>query len=620
MSVALFPYENLRDIQDELVKEISEAVKNGLNLIAHAPTGLGKTAASIAAALSNSINTDKTIFFLTSMHTQHKIAIETIREIKKKHGVKLVAVDIIGKKHLCLQPGVKVLGTKDFSEYCKSLREDKKCEYYTNLKSGEKLSFDTNLAVQEIKDDSPVGTEEMLDISSKHQVCPYEIGMLLGKESKVIVTDYYYLFHPRIRESFLNKIEKSLDNSIIIVDEAHNLPGRIKKLASEKLTSIALNRALSEAEKFNKTELMNIIKGLYDILEGYTDDEEEKYISKYDFLDKVKMLGDYDDLVDKFEKAGDEIREEQKYSYIGAIAIFLSAWPQDDEGFTRIFTKSRGLKDDVLVLSYTCLDPGIISRPIIDQAYSTIIMSGTLTPTYMYKEILGFPSNTKEITLGSPFPEENRLNIIVPKTSTKFTERSEYQYKEIAKIVTSVVNAVPGNSAIFFPSYQLRDDIYKHMSECEKTIFLERPGLSKHEKEELLENFKSYKNTGAALLGVTSGSFGEGIDLPGDFLKCVIVVGLPLQRPDLETKALIDYYNKKFKKGWDYGYVFPAFNKTLQSAGRCIRSETDRGVIVFIDERYAWQNYMKCFPKNWNLKVTLLYESMIKNFFGKQKP
>jgi len=90
---------------------------------------------------------------------------------------------------------------------------------------------------------------------------------------------------------------------------------------------------------------------------------------------------------------------------------------------------------------------------------------------------------------------------------------------------------------------------------------------------------------------------------------------LPLQRPDLETKALIDYYDKKFKKGWDYGYVYPAFNKTLQSAGRCIRSETDKGVIMFIDERYEWPRYKACFPETWNIKTTLLFESMIRDFF-----
>jgi DNA excision repair protein ERCC-2 len=132
---------------------------------------------------------------------------------------------------------------------------------------------------------------------------------------------------------------------------------------------------------------------------------------------------------------------------------------------------------------------------------------------------------------------------------------------------------------------------------------------------EFLDGFKSYKNVGAILMGVIGGNFGEGIDLPGDFLKGVIIVGLPLQRPDLETEALIKYYDEKFKKGWDYGYLFPAFNRALQSAGRCIRSETDKGVIIFLDERYSWKNYFRCFPPSWDIKTTLLYEKMIEDFF-----
>ncbi|MCF7871924.1 ATP-dependent DNA helicase [Candidatus Woesearchaeota archaeon] len=622
MSTTLFPYDDVRDIQTDLVEAIHKAVESGTDLIAHAPTGLGKTAASIAAALSNVIKTDKTIFFLTSMHTQHKIAIETVKDIKKKHGVKLVAVDIIGKKHLCLQPGVSLLGPKDFSEYCKAVREDKKCDYYNNLKKGEEYSFDTKAAVSEIKEISPVMTEEMIDISSKHQICPYEIGMILGKESKVIVTDYYYLFNTRIRDAFLNKIEKDLGNAIIIVDEAHNLPNRIKDLASEKLSNLMIKRAISEAEKYNKGELLKPLNSLLNVIENYREEDvEESYIKKEDFVDKISEFFDYYEFIQLLEDAGDEIREEQKYSYVGSIASFLVSWVGTDDGFTRIFSKSKGLQEEYLVLNYECLDPGVISRGVIEEAHSTIMMSGTLTPTYMYREILGFEEeNTKELTLESPFPHENKLNIIIPKTSTKYTTRNDAQYKEIARIITEIVNVVPGNSAVFLPSYYLRDEVYKFMDECEKTIFTERPGLTKQEKEEFIENFKGYKNTGAVLMGVTSGSFGEGIDLPGDYLKCVIVVGLPLNRPGLETKALINYYDRKFGKGWDYGYVFPAFNKTLQSAGRCIRSETDRGVVVFLDERYSWDKYMRCFPKDWNLKVTLLYSSMIRNFFGVKGP
>jgi len=117
-------------------------------------------------------------------------------------------------------------------------------------------------------------------------------------------------------------------------------------------------------------------------------------------------------------------------------------------------------------------------------------------------------------------------------------------------------------------------------------------------------------------LGIATGSFGEGIDLMGDFLKAVIVIGLPLEKPNLETRELIDYYDKKFGKGWDYGYILPAITKALQNAGRCIRSETDKGVIIFLDERYAWPNYRRCFPVDMDFRITKQYEALIKEFYS----
>jgi len=236
----------------------------------------------------------------------------------------------------------------------------------------------------------------------------------------------------------------------------------------------------------------------------------------------------------------------------------------------------------------------------------------------MYREILGFPEDTIEKQYNSPFPEKNRLNLIIPETTTKYDFRCKDEYKKIASICAKLTGQVPGNSIIFFPSYSLRDNINSYFSLlCKKNILLEKPVLTKEEKTDLLEEFKSYKETGAVLLGVHSGSFSEGIDLMGDLLKCVIVVGLPLRPPDLQTQELIKYYDKKFGKGWDYGYKLPAFIKCLQSAGRCIRSEKDRGAIVFLDVRYTWNNYFKYFPPEWEIKITKGYDGMIKGFFEK---
>jgi DNA excision repair protein ERCC-2 len=615
-----FPYKNIRGVQNVLIQAIKHAATSGHNLIAHAPTGLGKTAASISPALEAAVETGKTVFFLTSMHTQHLIALETVEQINKKFNENLLCVNIVGKRHMCSQEGVSTMNTRDFAEYCKMLREDNKCSFYSKLKSGEEQSFEAKTAVSELKNKSPCSTQKIMSTSKNYGLCPYEISLSVAKKADIIVTDYYYLFHPKIRDSFLRKTNKELEDAIIIVDEAHNLPNRVTDLASQRLTTISIKRAMSEAQDIKANNLFKVLREIQGILNEYSKKREEVYIERNDFIERVEKIINYEELIELLEEGAEEVRKEKRQSYLGAVASFLNEWLNIDEGYTRIFSTVKGFKEDIHVLNYKCLDPSLISKQVLPHAHSTILMSGTLTPTNMYLDVLGFDkTRTEELVLKNPFPENNKLTMVVPKTSTKFTSRSEEQYREIGETVTKMVNNIPGNSAVFFPSFQLRDSAYTYMKNCEKTVFIEHAGMSKNEKEDMLENFKKYKDDGAVLLGAITGSFGEGIDLPGDYLKGVIIVGLPLQKPDLETKALIDYYDKKFKKGWDYGYLFPAFNKTLQSAGRCIRSESDKGVIIFLDERYSWSNYYKCFPTTWNIKQTMMYEEEIKNFFKKHE-
>jgi len=404
------------------------------------------------------------------------------------------------------------------------------------------------------------------------------------------------------------------------VDEAHNLHDRIKELSSAHMTTIMLNRAIKEAKKYKLKEIEEVLFHFPPLLRLLLGKEQEIYVTKEKFVELVGTITPYKELIDMCYDHADKIREDQKQSYIGAIAFFLDSWLGTDDGFTRIISRKKGIKEDTFSISYRCLDPSIIAKEVLDTASSVIMMSGTLTPTTMYEKLLGFEEKlTEQAEFPSPFPPENKLNLIIGKTSTKFTGRNELQFKEIAKILVNVINETPGNSAIFFPSYFLRDRIYEHMQGVEKTVFQESPLMERSEKEEMIAKFKTYKKSGATLLAAISGSFGEGIDLPGDELKTVVIVGLPLTNPDLETKALIDYYDKKFHKGWDYGYVFPAFNKIIQSAGRCIRSETDKGVVIFLDERYTWDNYYRCFPKNWDMKISVNeYRNKIKEFFEKK--
>ncbi|MBW2971548.1 ATP-dependent DNA helicase [Candidatus Woesearchaeota archaeon] len=617
----LFPYPQLRDVQKDLIREVSEALSEGRSIIVHAPTGLGKTAATLAPALKHAIDNKKKVFFLTSRHTQHLIAIETLKEIKKKYDLDFTAVDIIGKKWMCTVPGISNLLTSEFYEYCKKQREEDKCEHYSNTKKGSRPTTEAKLALDALRRESPCHIERFVELCGKDNLCAPELANMLAKEATVVVADYYYIYNPRIRDPFLSKAQITLPECIVIVDEGHNLPDRIRTLMTVQLSNYMIKRAVKEAKKLDDEQMLNKLTQIQDILNTLSQDMkdgDERHVSKEEFAKMVEKISDYDELIGDLEFAAQTVRQKERQSSLGGIATFLETWNGTDKGYARIISQKETKRESVVVLSYRCLDPSIVSQDAITNAHSTIIMSGTLTPTAMYKDLLGFPESTAEKKYPSPFPNKNRLAMIIPETTTRFAKRNEDQYRRIAEICAEITNLVPGNSALFFPSYFVRDRVYKYFLELSmKTAFIEDPHMDKEEKGEFLERFKKYKDTGAVLLGAVSGSYGEGIDLPGDLLKCVVVVGLPLQQPTLETKDLISYYDEKFGKGWDYGYVGPAFSKTLQSAGRCIRSESDRGIIIFLDERYTWQQYFRHFPMDWDIKTTKLYADRIKEFFGK---
>src|SRR3989338_9150081 len=246
-----FPYENIREIQSDLILSVKEALEKKTNLIAHAPTGLGKTIAALAPALKFAFENKLTIFFLTSKHTQHQIVVNTLRQIKKRYGVQIKVSDIIGKKWMCLQQNVDELYSIDFHDYCKGLVEENKCEFYSNAKTQKaEPTVKAKKILDEFKTLSPLHTEDVMDICRREKLCPYEMSALMAKDADVIIADYYYIFHPNIRQMFFQKANKELEKSIIIVDEGHNLPKRCQQLMTNKLSNFILDKAIYEAEKF----------------------------------------------------------------------------------------------------------------------------------------------------------------------------------------------------------------------------------------------------------------------------------------------------------------------------------------------------------------------------------
>ena len=613
-----FPHDQIRAGQDILLQDLEKAFEEKKILLAHAPTGLGKTAVSLSAAIKLGLKEKKIVFFLTSRHTQHRLAVETIKMIQKKTGQSLPCLDLVGKRWMCNQE-VKGLFKHEFNEYCKAVVEKGECEFYNRVHGKNTITVEARRIIEQMEHGGPWHNEEVVAQSREQGMCGYEVSLELAKKAKVVIGDYNYIFNDFIANTILGKLQIDLENIILIVDEGHNLPDRIRDMLSNALTSFMVKNAISEAHKFQYQGLAGWLQAVLRLLEElarFPDESREREVKKEEVIEKINGILEYETLREELDQAAKEVREKQKKSFLGGISSFLHAWKGEDQGFVRSISSQESKYGPFVSLNYDCLDPSIATADIFKRVYAAVIMSGTLKPTSMYRDILGIEQGLERSYL-SPFPPENKMTLIVPETTTKFTSRNESMFQQIGQKCSELAKMIPGNVAFFFPSYVVRDQATRFFH-TEKKIFTEKAEMSKEEKEIFLNGFKAEKERGGVLLGVAGANFAEGIDLPGDLLNGVIVVGLPLGKPDLKTKALIEYYQSKFSRGWDYGYIFPAMSKCIQSAGRCIRSETDKGAVIFLDERFAWERYYACFPDKVGLIVTKEYGKVLKEFFGRR--
>ncbi len=633
-SQVYFPFEKVRPFQDELIKDVCLALSERKHLVCHAPTGLGKTVSALAPAISFALKENKSVFFLSPKTSQHELAVEVVKGLSKKFGLNLRGIDLVGKRYMCSDPMVSSTGFDGFYEVCSKKVKHEQCVYYGNAvgfskeeKSVSQLYLDVlskaSLPVLNNYDFKNMAVS-MTGRNGERPMCAYEASMQIGKESNVVICDYFHVLNPGVSKITLNRLNKKLSDSILIVDEAHNLPDRLRKLMSSTLSSLSITQAAKEAKILNDDilydKLIFLRRLLKSIAKKYLSEKNrEALVSVDDFsIDLQKEISDVDEFIGVLRSKSVEYleRSNRSKSRLVPIANFLEKWDEEGRNFVRII-KKFGAEDD-FSLSVHCLDSALLMSQVFKESYSTILMSGTLLPTTMYADLFGVE---KERTIlreyPSPFPKENRLNLIVPGVTTKFANRNTEQFSKIASVVANVLNVTPGNSVVFFPSFALLEQVNFFLKPLVKReVLIQKAFMTPSEKTTQLQRFKTAgKKFGAVLLGVASGSYAEGLDFPGSELLCAIVVGVPLPEPNLYTKCLIDFFEEKYSKGWHYAYLYPSISKAIQASGRVIRSESDLGVTVFLDERYTWQNYSSCFPKDFTSIQTTEPEKFAKEFW-----
>jgi DNA excision repair protein ERCC-2 len=273
---------------------------------------------------------------------------------------------------------------------------------------------------------------------------------------------------------------------------------------------------------------------------------------------------------------------------------FCIALELEGEEFKNIYVQD---KDDCKV-RIICLDPANQLRKILRRFAFVMGMSGTLEPLEWYRDVLGFDQDVTALArYGSPFPPENRCIVAVPSVSTRYRDRSN-NYQQIADYISEVISFRKGNYIVFFPSFEFMEQVRRLLPSTDYKVIVQRKTMPELEREFVLNLLR--KNRGPHLiLAVQGGIFAEGVDYPGEMVIGVIIVGPGLPQVGLERELMKQYYSKKYSMGFEYAYLYPGMVRVIQSAGRVIRSESDKGIIVLLGSRFANRQYNSLFPKYW---------------------
>jgi len=587
-----WPFERVRAGQADFLADARRALADGRHLLAHAPTGIGKTAVALVASLEVALRANKLVLFLTSRQSHHRIAIESVRRIEAK-GPRIATVDLIAKQSMCLQENAPTFG-RAFHEFCDLKVKSRTCTYFTR----------DNSAVVAAVLQRTLHVEELVRASGACRVCPHKVAMDAAARANLVVCDYNYVFS-EILERFLPRLGRGLDDLILVVDEAHNLPDRIRAHLGGDLSVQELLKAAKEARSIDG-EVSHQLAAVAKAVERYLLVlRSERIARKDEFLDLVEdglrkgrggSLG-YTDFVEMVAFAGEDAVRRGVPSSLPSVAEFLAQWRDRDEGILRLVLPGADGK-----FAFRLMDPSVLSKRVFGQVHASVLMSGTLFPAEMYADLLGIERDRRVIrTYGSPFPRSNRLLLVHPFLTTTYAKRSAEMHGLIAGEITGIASGVRGNVAAFFPSYELLAEALERIRahHLRKAILVEQSTWTKAQRDGALEALRLARaDGGALLLGVQGGSLSEGVDYEDNLLSVVVVVGLPLSPPSVEVEALKDYYARKFgfEKGYDYAYVYPAVNKVLQAAGRPIRSERDRAAIILLEGRILEPRYARCLP------------------------
>ena len=591
-----FPFPEYRKGQREVAISVYKTIKNGNKLFVNAPTGIGKTISTLFPALKAMGEGRGTkIFYLTAKTITRTVAEEGIVRLQR-NGAELKSITLTAKDKIC---------------FC----EKRQCHPdFCQWADGHYDRVDD--AVYEMITKENLLTRELIEkYARQYRVCPFELALDLSVWADVVICDYNYIFDPNVG------LKRFIDNDdfILLVDEAHNLVDRAREMYSagfSKKKVLAVKKVLGREHSAITKELTKINEWMLELRRGYIE-EVGVYISKEPPKELYMLLRKFLNACDKkLTQKGNDLPNELLDLYFEAYN-FNRCYELFDEHYI-CYAEQEG--SEVFIKQF-CMDPSLAIQEITDHCKSAIFFSATLLPIDYFKEMLGGKEEIA-INFDSPFEEKHALRMIATDISTRYRDRTA-SLDKICGYIEAMMQSKKGHYMVFFPSYKYMNDVYEHFLYRNEqdathygfTLYKQGITMSEEEREAFLAHFEN-QDKPTLNFCVLGGIFSEGIDLTGERLIGVAVVGVGIPQIGLERDLIKGYFDEAEKEGYHYAYTYPGMNKVLQAVGRLIRTEEDQGIILLIDDRYQTILYQNMLPHAYEyIRGTTKFKHKVEGFW-----
>ncbi len=595
MRTMKFPYKNVRDGQSEFVRSAYRTLCRGGFLYASAPTGTGKTVSALYPALRalGDGRRDK-VFYLTPKATTSEAARECLERMAEQ-GVSVKAVILTAKEKCCAMEHI-----------CRRSRRLCPMSGCNKLAEAALELYNSGLTVVRVDDIAP--------IAKKWQVCPYELSLSYAELCDVVICDFNYLFDPSV---YIRRFFTAGGNYAILVDEAHNLHERAREMYSAEICAQELS-APSRAEVLGPLSMVKKAsaeaeKIFCDIFYPYVKEDirergdgtmagavnlSEIPAKMYTLVDNLLKLTE-SELYANYSAEDEE--KDARVSLLRSYYYDLKKFHDVMARFDDCYKLFVFFTDGSIKVKLFCLDTGPIVRERLEKGAAGVLFSATLSPLNYYRSVLGGDRSDDTLEVSSPFDNSQLSVSIMDKISTRFSERED-TLGAVCRVIAATISAKRGNYIVFSPSFAYSDALARAFAAKHPKLHIisQKKNMSAKEKAEFIGNFRDESDKSYLVaFCVMGGIYSEGIDLAGDSLIGAVIVGIGMPSLSYEREAIAEYYQEKYEEGKQYAYIYPGMNRVFQAAGRVIRTEEDKGVIVLIDDRFADPIYKKSVPKLW---------------------